>query len=121
MSREYVYLSFFKENKIDYIYRSDLSIIEFPCIHCQNVAIMCSQTSNWKCGKCNHSGNILKLIEFVKQRGYFRRLYVPKKEQKNIIRMLERLSKKYPDEPNLSKVNSKVREFIKYYEDNILS
>ncbi|CAM4027160.1 hypothetical protein L1N85_17135 [Paenibacillus alkaliterrae] len=121
MSREYVYLSFFKENKVDYIYRPDLSIIEFPCTDCQNAAIMCSQTSYWKCENCNQGGNILRLIEFVKCNGKFRRLYVPKKEQKIIFQLVERLLKKYPDEPGLSKINSKVRELIKYYEENTVS
>jgi hypothetical protein len=115
MSREFVYLSFFKTNRIDYIYRPDLNEIDFPCIHCSNTASMCSQTSKWYCSRCNQSGNIINLIEYEKHNS-FRKMYVPKKEQKSIIQTLERLSKKYPQEHRLLALKDQVKTLINYYE-----
>jgi hypothetical protein len=115
MSKEYVYLSFFKINKIDYNYRPDLSVIEFPCIYCPNTATMDSQTSAWTCNGCDQKGNIINLIEYSKCND-FRRMYIPKKEQKSIFAMLDRISKKYPNEQRLSALKDKVKTLINYYE-----
>lgn len=115
MSREFAYLSFFKSKKITYNYQASSQTIEFPCIHCQNTAIMCSQTSHWSCGNCNESGNIVALIEYSKGNS-FGEIYFPKKEQKTIINMLERLVQKYPYEKKLLHLESKVKDLINYYE-----
>lgn len=117
MSRGYVYLSFFKTNKIDYIYHSNSETIEFPCIQCGSCAKMCGLTSQWECPFCKQEGNIISLIEFSKHNS-FRKMYVPMKEQKSILQMLDRLANKYPDERGLVTVKSKVVDLIRHFEKN---
>lgn len=90
-------------------------MIEFPCIHCLSTATMDSQTSAWNCIQCGKKGNIRNLIEYAKH-NTFRRMYVPKKEQKSIITMLDRISKKYPQEQRLLVLKDKVKTLINYYE-----
>jgi hypothetical protein len=116
MGKGYVYLSFFKENKIDYLYRPDVNLIEFACSECQNIITMSTDTSAWECTFCNQSGNIIHLIEFIKKGGCFPSIYVPKKEKRYIYQLLDRLSKKYPHESNLSTLSNKVKGLVEYYE-----
>lgn len=117
MSREDVYLSFFKTNKINYIYHPKSQTIEFPCIHCESRAIMICESSKWNCPTCHHSGNIIALIEYAKHHK-FGKIYIPKKEEQSIFQMLDRLSKKYPDERRLLTIKFKTVELIKYYQKN---
>jgi hypothetical protein len=115
MGKKFAYLSFFKTMKIDYIYRQEYNVIYFPCIYCPGTATMDSQTSTWTCTRCSKKGNIINLIEYSKD-NTFRRMYVPKKEQKSINAMLDRLSKKYPQEQRLLSLKDKVNTLINYYE-----
>lgn len=117
MSKEYVYLSFFKSNKVNYIYHSKSQTIEFACIYCHGKAAMNSRTSEWKCRICSESGNLVTLINFAKH-NTFGEIYVPNKEKQSIFRMLDRLSNKYPEENRLVLLEQKVKELIKYYEKN---
>jgi hypothetical protein len=116
MSRGYVYLSFFKENKIDYIYRPDVNHIEFACAYCQNIITMSTETSEWECIFCKQSGNILHLIEFINNGGCFTSIYVPQKEKRSIYQLLEHLSKKYPQESKVTTLKKKVKGLVEYYE-----
>lgn len=116
MSREYVHLSFFKTHKIDYIYHPNSKTIEFPCIHCQHAAKMSSKSSEWFCDHCQQSGNLINLLEFSKLHT-FGKLFVPKKELKRIIQILNRLSKKYPDESNLSSLKTRIIYLVNYCND----
>lgn len=117
MGREYVYLSFFKTNKIDYKYHSRLKIIEFACIGCEGKAIISSVTSEWQCSNCSQSGNLVTLINFAKN-NKFGRIYVPKKEQQSILKTLDRLANKYPvEEQRISLLIKKIKELVKYYEN----
>lgn len=115
MSKGYVYLSFFKSNNITYNYHASTQTIEFPCIHCQNAAIMCSQSSQWDCSYCRENGNIVSLIEYSKG-NTFGKIFVPKREQQIIMKLLNRLLNKYPDEKRLLHLDEKVKKLIEYYE-----
>lgn len=115
MSREYVYLSFFKENKIDYIYHSEMNNIVFPCLYCEHTAKMCSITSEWSCSNCRNYGTLIHLIDFARVNS-FRGMYIPGKEKKSLAQMLHRLSKKYPEDQSITIVREKVRRLINYYE-----
>lgn len=117
MSSEYVYLSFFKTNKIDYIYHPNSKTIEFPCIHCQHAAKMYTKSSEWFCDQCHQSGNLINLIEFSKLHS-FGKLFVPKKELKRIIQTLNRLSEKYPEENNLSSLKNRIIYLVNYCNDS---
>lgn len=113
MSSEYVFLSFFKTNKIDYLYHSNTKTIEFPCIHCHHSAKMNTNTSEWFCDTCHQKGNIIRLIEFNKQHS-FGKLFNPKKELKRIIRTLNKLSKKYPNETKIISIQNEVIYLVNY-------
>ena len=115
MTKEYVFLSFFKSNNIDYRYYSNLSLIEFPCIHCRSSANMNSKTSIWTCSSCKKTGNIVSLIEYSKQ-NKFGSIYMPSKEKKSILRIIKGLSRKYPEEQSLTKVERKLNDLINFYE-----
>lgn len=116
MSREYVYLSFFKSNKVDYTYHSRVKIIEFACIYCYETAVMNSKTSEWRCSNCSESGNLVTLINYA-QNNSFGKIFTPRKEQQSIFNMLEQLSNKYPKEKSLLLVTQKIKGLIKYYEN----
>jgi|GEM_PF-4917646 len=117
MSKEYVYLSFFKSNKIAYIYHSNLKIIEFACIACHGKAVMSSRTAEWKCPNCCKGGNLVTLINFAKD-NTFGEIYVPRKEQQSILNMLDRLTNKYPEEEKrIYLLIKKIKELVKYYEN----
>lgn len=79
--------------------------------------MMCSESSEWNCTFCNHSGNIISLIKYAKNNS-FGRIYVPKKEQQSILQLLDRIAKKYPEEKRLLKVKGKINDLVKYYEKN---
>lgn len=77
---------------------------------------MSSQTSVWKCSNCSESGNLVTLINYAKE-NTFGEIYIPKKEQQSIFRMLNRLSNKYPEEDKkFQLLIRKIKELIKYYE-----
>ena len=117
MSNVYVYLSFFKSNKIDYIYHANNNTIEFPCIHCQHSAWISTNTSEWFCYQCHKNGNLINLIEFSKHHS-FGKLFIPKKELKNIIQSLDRLSKKYPHEVNLFSLKNRIIHLVNYFNNS---
>jgi hypothetical protein len=116
MSREYVYLAFFKENKIDYIYDKELSLIEFPCISCEGIAVMSASSSKWSCTKCRKKGNLIHLINYLNSEGKFNKMYLPKEEKRSIFQLLERLAKKYPNESRIPEVKQKIKQLVNYYE-----
>lgn len=115
MGKVYAYLSFFKENKIDYIYHSKSQLIEFPCIYCLNNTFMCSQTSVWRCTNCGQGGNIISLFEYAKY-NTFGNLFEIKKEQRAVLEILDQLALKYTDDESLLTVKKKVISLINYYE-----
>lgn len=119
MSSEYVYLSFFKTNKIDYIYHQHIKIIEFPCIHCHHSAKMNTISSEWFCNQCHQSGNLINLIEFSRIHS-FGKLFIPKKELKRIVQTLNRLSKKYPNESSLNSIKNRVINLVNYCNNSSL-
>ena len=119
MSSEYVYLSFFKTNKIDYIYHTNTKTIEFPCIYCQHSAEMNTKSSEWFCYECNQNGNLINLIEFSKHHS-FGKLFIPKKELNRIVQTLNRLSKKYPHESNLISLKNRIIYLVNYCNNSSL-
>lgn len=117
MGKEYVYLSFFKSNKVDYIFHKQSKIIEFPCIHCNDSAKICTKTARWDCKHCNRNGNFLTLIEYSKENS-FGEIFIPKQELKLILQMLKRLNQKYPSETNFLSLKGKIINLVDYYEKN---
>lgn len=117
MGKENVLLSFFKEQKVDYIYNSKEQVIRFPCFNCLNEIEMCTNTTKWKCLSCNNNGNILSLIRFFSNGNIVNaKIYNPKREKKKIILMLQNLKKQYPEiNDKLIKIELNINELLLYY------
>lgn len=74
-------------------------------------------TTIWNCTKCNKSGNIITLHNYLrdnKKQIQKQRIYNHKRERSEIISKLERASKKYKDQSLLKLVN-KVEKLIDFY------
>ncbi|WP_316571356.1 hypothetical protein [Neobacillus sp. YIM B06451] len=116
--QEYVVLAFFKEKKIDYIYYEQDKLIAFPCLNCQQKLNMCSITTFFSCA-CGYEGNLISLIKSSFPKDI--RLYNPKKEKKEINKMLNKLSIKSLSDCNkktIDKAIIKINNLIEYYEKN---
>ncbi|WP_047986079.1 hypothetical protein [Ornithinibacillus californiensis] len=118
MGKENAILSFFKEQKVDYIYSSKEQVIIIPCFECLNEVKMCSNTTNWKCSHCNNNGNLLSLIRFLSNGHILKaKVYNPKREKKKINNMMQNLIKQSPEMTDrLSNIECKINELLQYYE-----
>jgi hypothetical protein len=116
--QEYVVLAFFKEKKIDYIYYEKDRLIAFPCLNCQQKLNMCSITTVFSC-PCGYEGNLISLIKSSVP--ICISLYNPKKEKKEINKMLTKVLSKDLSDGNKKIIDQaiiKINTLIEYYEKN---
>lgn len=117
MGKENAILSFFKEQKVDYIYIFKDQIILFPCFECFEEVEMCTNTTNWKCSKCNNNGNLLILIRHLSKGNVLKgKLYNPTREKKKINLMMKELINENPDiKGKLKNIEWNINELLLYY------
>jgi hypothetical protein len=122
LSLEFICLSFFKENKIQYFL--DKQQIIFPCLICRNSVSMETVESKWRCSNCNRSGNIFTLNELVNELleidipfTYYK-VYNPRKEKNEINHRLKQISKRMDNDRLKNEIEvilEKVKKLINYY------
>ncbi|MUT68499.1 hypothetical protein [Paenibacillus sp. NEAU-GSW1] len=94
MSTEYVALSFFKTNKIDYYYKKP--IITFPCPDCGKEAKMNAFEATWSCNACFARGTLVSLIKLTTSSHSGKlteSIYNPGKEILDIRRLLQEVKR----------------------------
>lgn len=117
MSVEYVALSFFKANKIDYYLNKPYII--FPCPHCCAEAIMLTEDATWKCGVCESKGTLVTLMRLLQNGNKEQKIlqnikvYNPTKEIQHIRDLFSKIIVRSDVEINI--LYEKVDKLIGYY------
>lgn len=116
-------LSFFKENKIDYIYFYEDQTLTFPCYNCFEEASMCLISTNWKCESCKQTGTLLHIIKHLKEENIIEKakIFNPKSELTHVSKVLYRIEKSYPElHDKLRDLDLRINRIIQYYEKKTL-
>lgn len=96
MSLEWVTLSFFKENNIDYYLDHKQKLLMFSCFHCGRHAVLKTNNTSWICKDCENEGNLHSLILLLEQpkeniTSKSEKLYNPTKERRKIRALFRKL------------------------------
>ncbi|WP_143414893.1 hypothetical protein [Geobacillus sp. E263] len=121
MSAEYVALSFFKTNRIDYYFKKPY--IYFPCPHCCEEAKMFAENATWECMECNGKGTLITLMELLNKKKKEQKIlqnvkvYNPTKEIQQIRLMFSKLKKQ--DSAEIDRLYQKVDELLSYFDEKL--
>ncbi|WML45398.1 hypothetical protein [Neobacillus sp. PS3-40] len=97
-------LSFFKEHKINYYFRSP--VIIFNCLYCKNEIKLNVENGEWNCNNCSKKGNLFDLKDLITKGYISKMIYNPRKE-KNKIKQAIKLIKNEINDP---KIQAKIDE-----------
>ncbi|WP_433743289.1 hypothetical protein [Falsibacillus pallidus] len=109
-------MAYFKSNKIDYHYVKP--IIKFPCMDCEEEAVMHAMTTNWSCSSCGASGTISKLIATTSDTWKKSKIYNPHTEKNKIMKLFDDLQAN-SNSKKMQTLKSRVSHLIEYYESKM--